>query len=373
MTPRCLELFAGCGGAALGLSRAGFAHAALVEWDRHACATLRAATAGPVIEGDVRDRDAIAAVIGPAPVDMIWSSFPCQAWSTAGKRRGAADERNGWPWTLDAIDRFKPTWFVGENVRGLTLHRKDCPTRKGGAAEPESCAGCYFFSTILGDLRHRFEHVGGWALDAADYGVPQHRQRLIVWAGPAPLVQPWPMYGPTGLWPHVGMGAALGLGAGQVPMTTAPVPGEGWTLREVPVNGPAPTITCALEKIARPWTSSMQPFVVYTEGRAATEPARLDTPAPTVTTTEEKGTRASASSGWTFNGGPDRASDALFLATGRRRLTWQECALLQDFPDDYPFQGPVGARYRQIGNAVPPRLAEAVGAAVLAAMRGAAR
>lgn len=327
MTPRVLELFAGCGGAALGLSRAGFAHAALVEWDRHACATLRAAGHGPVIEGDVRNLDAIAAVIGPGAPDTIWSSFPCQAWSTAGKRRGAADERNGWPWTVSAIDRFRPTWFVGENVRGLTLHRKACPARKGGAAEPESCAGCYFFSIILGDLRRRFEHVGWWLLNAADYGVPQHRQRLIVWAGPAPLVQLWPTHGPTGLWPHVGMGAALRDGTARV----------------------------------------------YTEGRAGTEPGRLDAPAPTVTTTEEKGTRASAASGWTFNGGPDRAGDALFLATGRRRLTVAECAVLQDFPVDYPFQGPVGARYRQIGNAVPPRLAEAVGAAVLAAMRGAAR
>lgn len=327
MTPRALELFAGCGGAALGLSRAGFAHAALVEWDRHACATLRAATAGPVVEGDVRDRDAIAAVIGPAPVDVLWSSFPCQAWSTAGKRRGAADERNGWPWTRDAIDRFKPTWFVGENVRGLTLHRKACPTHHFGLPDPDGCPGCYFEIEMEDALSNRYERWGHWIVDAADYGVPQIRRRVILWAGPAPLAKPAPSHGPSGLWPHVGMGTAL------------------------------------RDRTAR----------VYTEGRAGTEPGRLDAPAPTVTTTEEKGTRASAASGWTFNGGPDRASDALFLATGRRRLTVAECALLQDFPVDYPFQGPVGARYRQIGNAVPPRLAEAVGAAVLAAMRGAAR
>ncbi len=371
MTPRALELFAGCGGAALGLSRAGFDHAALVEWDRHACATLRAADLGPVIEGDVRNLGAIAAAVGPEPVDVLWSSFPCQAWSTAGKRRGAADERNGWPWTLDAIDRFKPTWFVGENVRGLTLHRRECPARKGGAAEPESCAGCYFSSTILGDLRRRFAHVGWWLLDAADYGVPQHRQRVILWAGPAPVLKPRPPFGPSGCRPHVGMGTALRLGAGQVPVV-AGSHDRGRPLK--PVDGPSPCIGASYGERGRsPWTSAGAPFVVYTEGRAGTEPDRLDVPAPTVTTTEEKGTRASAASGWTFNGGPDRASDALFLATGRRRLTVAECALLQDFPADYPFQGPVGARYRQIGNAVPPKLAETVGAAVLAAMREVAR
>ena len=60
--PTVLELFAGAGGAALGLERAGFEHAALCEWAPDACATLRAAGLGPVVEGDVRDLDAIEAV-----------------------------------------------------------------------------------------------------------------------------------------------------------------------------------------------------------------------------------------------------------------------------------------------------------------------
>jgi len=75
--------------------------------------------------------------------------------------------------------------------------------------------------------------------------------------------------------------------------------------------------------------------------------------------------RATAASGYTFHGGPDRASDALFLDTGRRRFTVAECATLQDFPAGHPFQGGIGAQYRQVGNAVPPRLAEVVGRALL--------
>jgi site-specific DNA-cytosine methylase len=137
------------------------------------------------------------------------------------------------------------------------------------------------------------------------------------------------------------------------------------------IEGPSPTIGASYgDKGRSPWTSAGAPFLIYTEGRAGTEPGRLGQPAPTVATTEEKGTRASEASGWTFNGGPDRASDAAFLAVGRRRLTWQECAALQDFPPDYPFQGTIGARYRQVGNAVPPKLAEVVGRAVQAAGEG---
>jgi site-specific DNA-cytosine methylase len=173
---KAIELFAGAGGAALGLEAAGFEHLALCEWDPDACATLRAAGLGPVVEGDVRDLDAIEAVAGPS-CDLLWSSFPCQAFSTAGKRLGAGDERNGWPWTVDAIDRFKPAWFLGENVRGLLMHRGDCTARGGqlgifGTAPPEDCPGCYFERRVLPDLRERFAFVGWWLLDAADYGVP---------------------------------------------------------------------------------------------------------------------------------------------------------------------------------------------------------
>ena len=107
------------------------------------------------------------------------------------------------------------------------------------------------------------------------------------------------------------------------------------------------------------------PFI---ETRAATEPGRLDRPSPTVTTTEEKGTRGDNMNrllpSGAVSGGPDRAADAFWLATGRRRLTVQECAALQGFPAEHPFQGTLSAQYRQVGNAVPPVLAEVVSAAV---------
>jgi len=305
-------LFAGAGGAALGLESAGLEHAGLVELDPDACRTMRAAGLAPVIESDVRDLDAVEAVAGNR-LDVLWSSFPCQAWSTAGSRKGAQDDRNGWPWTVAALDRFQPIWFLGENVRGLQQHNKHC-TARGGQRQlfdqrPElSCAGCYLERVILPDLRARFAHAGTWLLDAADYGVPQHRRRVILWAGPHKLERPKETHGPRAGRPWVSMASALGL------------------LR-------CPDVS----------------------------------PAPSVTTTEVKGTRASAASGFTFNGGPDRASDALFLMTGKRRLTVAECASLQHFPEGYPFQGTQTARYRQVGNAVPPTLARVVAQSLLAA------
>lgn len=350
---RCLELFAGAGGAALGLERAGLAHAALCEWDRDACATLRAAGLGPVVEGDVRDLDAIAAAVGPAPVDVLWSSFPCQAFSTAGKRLGAADERNGWPWTVAALDRFRPAWFLGENVRGLLLHAGGC-TFAGGQEglfsrpDPTRCPGCYFERAILPDLRARFAHVGWWLLDAADYGVPQHRRRVILWAGPRPLTAPVPTHGPGRAEPWVSMGEALGLGVEWSPMMTTGN-GDAWAKVDAPVTGPSPSVTCQLAKQARPWLSSGLPW--------------LSRPSPSVSTGGGSGGRG------VFANAQLRESvfGEMEELTGRRRLTPAECAILQDFPAGHPFQGGSGAQYRQIGNAVPPRLAEVVARALVEA------
>lgn len=312
---RCVELFAGAGGAALGLEAAGIEHAALCEWDADACATLRAAGLGPVVEGDVRDLDAIEAVAGPS-CDLLWSSFPCQAFSTAGKRLGASDERNGWPWTVDAIDRFRPRWFLAENVRGLITHSTD------GHPDPFQCPACYFEGVILPQLRARFAHVGWWLLDAADYGVPQHRSRVIIWAGPAPVKTPRPTHGDPaaarqgvlfgpGVLPWVTMGEALG-----VPVNLCAKAG-GWDEGKplLRISGPAPTLTSKAGR-RKAWVITGVPFI----------------------------------------DGPER-----------RRLTAAEAARLQDFPAGHPWQGSPTAQYLQIGNAVPPRLAEVVGRAVMQA------
>lgn len=349
----CIELFAGAGGAALGLEAAGFHHTALVERDPDACAVLMAAGLHPVVEGDVRDLDAIAAAAAKVTESdpfLLWSSFPCQAFSHAGQRKGADDERNGWPWTVDAIDRFSPRWFIAENVRGLL-------------SMP------YFEEVILPDLRKRFDYVGHYLLDAASFGVPQRRRRVFIWAGPAPVRAPAATHGSPdqvrqgGLFrrtlkPWVSMGEALNLTSSQ-----------SVTKRQHGTKGNEPV--CTAQPSPAVGRNLQAAGIERTYRDITDEPCNqmLERPAPTVTTTEVSGTRASAKSGWTYNGGPDRASDALFMGTGRRRLTVEECAILQDFPPDHPWSAArtKAARYRCVGNAVPPKLAEVVGSAVLEA------
>ncbi|MFT5680561.1 MAG: DNA (cytosine-5)-methyltransferase 1, partial [Myxococcota bacterium] len=166
-TTRVLELFSGCGGAALGLHRAGLQHHACVEYDPHAAATLAAAGL-PAIHGDVRTVNYDPYV---GNTDLLWASPPCQAGSTAGKRKGSDDDRNGWPWTMDVIDAVRPTWFLAENVLGWTYHKQGCNRKSRGL----SCIGCYWERWILPELRRRFAFVGWWRVNAADYGTPQHR------------------------------------------------------------------------------------------------------------------------------------------------------------------------------------------------------
>lgn len=450
---KVLSLFSGAGGSCLGWHAAGAEHALCCEWDASAGATL-AAAGFPWSDVDLSDPEALRAALAPlaGSVDVLEASPPCQAWSSAGSRLGAQDPRNGWPWTWDACDVVGPRWLVAENVPGLLSHRGDCPTRIGGYAEPMACAGCYWSEVVLVEARRRFAWVGWWMLNAADYGVPQHRRRVFLVCGPHQVSPPQPthgdpatlrqrgLFGPRRL-PWVTMREALQLGAADVigggrnasdgtrsyrqigdePSTTVAAEQIGnagpWVLdmmrgsgmcekhgdrRKVPCTEPSPSVRA--DKVPyvigypgrndAEWSSPDQPsravrsggaghdapglYVQHMQGapRGLEPPAPalggggnvfLHRPAPSVTAQEVKGTRASAASGWTFNGGPDRASDALFMATGRRRLTVEEVATLQGFPADHPWQGTKTSRYRQVGNAVPPRLAEVVARAVMGA------
>jgi DNA (cytosine-5)-methyltransferase 1 len=318
-----IELFAGCGGAALGLEAAGFEHLALVEVDPDACATMRAAGLQPVIEGDVRDLDRIAAVVQAQP-DLIWASFPCQCWSVGGKRLGALDPRNGWPWTIDAIRRFSPDCFVGENVRGITFHSEE------HCGDPMHCPGCYTEQVILEDLRSCFPCVALWHLNAADFGIPQMRRRVFFVGSQVPISPPVATHSDHGglfTQPWVSMSEALGLDL--------------------------------IDSEARKGNSMVSPTVAGTEssgvgGARGRQILAQILPSLPVNATEYKGA----------TGRSNRASDSLAMATGRRCLTIEEASKLQDFPDKYPFQGNNAAKYRQIGNAVPPKMAQVIAEAI---------
>jgi DNA (cytosine-5)-methyltransferase 1 len=509
----CIELFAGAGGASLGLHRASFHSLFAAEWIPNACETHRTALPSPVFEGDVRDLDA-ELTLKKSPT-LMWASPPCQAFSSAGKRAGALDERNGWPWTLEILDTMqkrgcRPDWVICENVPGLTHHRGDCP--RDPEDEPFNCPGCYWERWIIPEFKRRFDHVSVRMVDAADFGVPQRRRRIFLVAGPEPYTWPKPTHsfhnlvhdkwvtgsywerlgmtpapgGPTaaerkilesiqmrfqgaheGELPWVTVREALGLGlpirhqsptamaiqhlpdgvapsvsgaatiytepevvavgshnphyhtthdtvfASQLaldpkhpeksidePSTAIRAGGDGndaphyWLkdgvkgAQELELDGPSTTIRAGgsvdadgkqgggappyIPKVGEASRPAPEPdgmdFFDFLGGDddssptnlGGSDPARIDRPSPTVSATSEyKGSGPSAN--------PEkmqRASDALYMATGRRRLTVQECALLQGFPADYPFQGNKTSRYKQVGNAVCPQVSEALARAL---------
>jgi len=444
-----LDLFAGAGGASLGLRDAGFHHALCVEWDEDATETLWAADF-PAANADVRELDVYKTI---ERVDLLWASPPCQAFSTAGQRKGAGDDRNGWPWTLEVIDHLMergvgPRYVVCENVQGLTYHQAGCT---GGRKD---CAGCYWEGWIIPEFKKRFAWVGHTTLDAAGFGVPQHRKRVFLVAGDGPIRWPVPTHGPPnaakqgalfggGVRPYVTVRDALNIDAWATETNTSsgmvrvprsadtpscsPVAGgkalggllevdtrvmgiscnpyrkdgdgewikEDRTYKDItdtpagcvssrgPLDNQGPFIVnrrtrdgevCdETRSVDEPCTAlrgseggSTQPFITHDESvpGPGSEPWRLDEPSATVTTTEEKGTR-----GKHMSGGPDRAADTMWRGAGVRRLTWQECAVLQSFPVEHPFQGKTKrSLYRQVGNAVPPPLSRVLGQAVKEAL-----
>ena len=451
---RCLDLFAGGGGAALGLRAAGARCLAHVEIDPSACATLRAAVAAGLIEGEVIEGDVRAVDWAPCTgVDLVWASPPCQAWSSAGRRLGAQDERNGWPWTWDAVDQIRPKWLICENVGGLLHHlsaghpeRPQPVTQVGlfGAPpepvmvrddtqNPDGCSRCYWDHVILPEARRRFAYVDWRLIDCADLGVPQHRERLILVCGPEPYRWPVPTHRDPKLVhaagkPWVTVRQALGISVEGI--ATAHGPGErvadrarvdltdspAWTVPSQPGSGGGAMMARARERhpdatpdapagtvrsggsghsappmwlrtelhaedpgIRRAGDLLDQPAPTVAAGNGCgqwggggavrrkwdagailpplpgSEPELLDEPSPAVLASEVKG----YSGGGSHNGrgnAPNRASDMLWRAAGRRRLTTGECAALQSFPPDYPWQGTKTAIYAQIGNACPPPL-----------------
>jgi len=326
---RAVELFSGAGGLTLGLKWAGFDCAAAVEWDRDACDTFDRLIPGVDVKNDDINRinagNAWEALTGR--VDLLAGGAPCQPFSSGGKRLADNDNRNMLPAYFGAAIALRPTMFLLENVPGL---------QRGSRAS--------YLETWLDHMREQGYSVTSAVLHAPDYGVPQKRQRLfIVGSRLGSFRFPMATHGPGRRHPHVPAGAVLDPNTIQGDPNTSivtyaknpdlrPSPYDGHLFngggRPIDLTKPCPTILAAAGGNKTHW---LDPF-----GEVPRYHAEL------------------------LAGHPPRTG----LLPGGRRLTVTESALVQTFPEGTKFCGSRSKQYTQVGNAVPPLLARAVGEAL---------
>lgn len=386
-----IDLFAGPGGWDEGLAMLGRRDVVGVEWDEAACLTAEAAGHRRV-RADVAALDPgafaedAALMLGDATrrtVEGLILSPPCQAWSLAGKQLGELDRANcheladrmaagddSIDWTEWADPR---SHLIAQPVRWVRDLRPEW------IALEEVPAVLDYWHHLARIFRAWGYHVWVGALNAADYGVPQTRKRAILLASrtrkvhrPTPTHSRVPSLSTAG-W--VSMADALGWGAGGgasgvVMDRRTNSRGADGTLYPTPpvtLDRPAPTIT-----------GKNPPAWVLRAGNQANAAVRPVTePAPTMLFGHAANdVRWYSSLEAAKPGEPLRASDRKDWAGGESqfdrgsvRVSVQEAGVLQSFPAAYPWQGTKTKQYQQVGNAVPPRLAAHVLAAVGAARR----
>jgi DNA (cytosine-5)-methyltransferase 1 len=306
-----VEVCAGAGGQALGMERAGLIHQALVEIDSHCRNTLRLnRPEWNVVDGESAD----LMNFDGRPykgVDVLAGGLPCPPFSVAGKQLGHADERNLFPDALRLVDEIRPKAVMIENVRG-------------------------FLDAVFSDYRQKLKgqlnklgYKAEWHLfNASDFGVPQLRPRVVIVAIRRDLSENFS-------WP---------VSSGTVPRTV------GETLYDLMAsNG---------WKGAKAWRERADDIAPTIVGGSKKHGG------PDLGPTRAK--RAWATLGVDGMGIAADAPEEEFV--GMPRLTVPMVARLQGFTDDWHFSGKKTPAYRQVGNAFPPPVAEAVAQKIIEAI-----
>lgn len=379
---RSVELFAGAGGLALGCELAGFRSAAVVEWDRWACDTVRqnAASQYPlvsnwnVIEGDVRHVDWTE--LSRLPIDLVAGGPPCQPFSLGGKARAADDKRDMFPAATEAIRALKPKAFIVENVKGLTraafadyyeyiLLRLAHPEIASHVDEDwyEHLVRLKKEDRIVNsDLQY---HVVPTVVNAANYGVPQQRHRVFMvgfrsdieakWSFPqashSKVALEYEKYVTGEYWDRHGIATksrpavideSLKLKISRLAEKNGP--SKPWrTVRDAIGDLPEPTV-----RGTRGYRNHvLQPGARSYPGHTG---SFIDLPAKTL-----------KAGGHGVPGGENMLRN---VDGSVRYFTVRESARLQTFPDGYELHGAWGEAMRQLGNAVPVLLAQKVASSV---------
>ncbi|MDV9188416.1 DNA (cytosine-5-)-methyltransferase [Streptomyces sp. SR27] len=378
-----IEICAGAGGQAIGLHAAGFRHLALVEIDKHAAETLRrnidtrADWAWEKRQCDLRHADVndfkpleqvkwAGRLLEPEELDLLAGGVPCPPFSHAGKQLGKSDERDLFPRMLDLVAQLKPRAVMIENVRGILDPKftdyRDYITAKleGGTYREEDGT-----PVTLPKGKYTVCHWG--LLEASKFGVPQLRPRAILVAIRNDVLKDVKYEWPTSTHEEaVSVAEALGktMQARYEAYYNGPRDREAraafarWQTRaterheELKVKGGAgiaPTLVGGSKK----------------HGGADLGPSRAKAAwkqlgvsglgvANDIETCEKKG-----------------SEDRDLFGPDGPMLTVEQAAIIQGFPKDWIFDGGKTAQYRQVGNAFPPPVAEAVGRSIMDVLKAA--
>lgn len=377
---RSIELFAGAGGLAIATANAGFEHEAVLEWNDNACDTMRRNKAAgmphvrewEVIHGDISGYDFKPHA---GSVEFVSGGPPCQPFSIGGKHRGMDDARNMFPHAVRAVREIAPRAFLFENVKGLLregfanyynyiLLQLSHPeiTRKGDEEWTNHLARLE--RAITGGkhkgLRYNVVHQ---LLNAADYGVPQRRERVLI----------------------VGVRADLGINFNFPDRTHEEdalvrdkwVTGEYWDRHRVPMRARErmpERLHARVDRLSALWqTPLLRPWQTV---RDAIHDLPVISPGETCSKFPNHFFNPGARSYHGHNGSPldepaktlkagdhgvPGGENMLRLPSGRvRYFSVRECARLQTFPDEWVLEGSWTESMRQLGNAVPVRMAEVV-------------
>jgi DNA (cytosine-5)-methyltransferase 1 len=327
---KLIELFAGCGGLAIGMEKAGFSSVLLNELDKNACATLRSNRSHwHVAEGDIADINFSAY---REKVDVISGGFPCQSFSYAGKKLGFEDIRGTLFFQFArAVKEVNPKIFIAENVKGL-LNHDDGKTLETIAA-------------VIDELG--YELVSPTVLKAVFYKVPQKRERLILICIRKDLVENVTFQWPSPYQRIMTLKDALKAGD-LYPDNVPDSPGQKYPKRKAEIMTHVPAGGYWRDLPHDLQLEYMQKSY-YLGGGKTGMARRLAWDEPSLTLT------CSPAQKQTERCHPEET----------RPLTIREYARIQTFPDSWQFCGSLSSQYKQIGNAVPVNLAFAVGRALV--------
>lgn len=370
-----IEIFSGAGGLAKGLELAGTKHQAFIEWNANACNTLRMNYDSNVIfQGDVRDF--AFADYKERGVDIIAGGPPCQPFSLGGKAKGSDDERDMFPAAITAIRTLMPKAFIFENVKGLLrdsfAEYFQFIIMQLTYPEVQLTSDCWRenLATLKAiDKNHEYDgttyNVTYHLVNAADYGVPQKRERVIIVGFRSDLNVSWTFPKPSHsedalLWDKY-------------------VTGDYWKRHHIvnpesnefcniirdqlmqryalwaPELKPWKTMRDAFEDLGEPNGQGDHHFREGARAYAGHSGSDIDEPSKTIKA---------------GNHGVPGGENTVRLANGTiRYLSILEAKRIQTFPDNYIITGAWGEAMRQLGNAVPVHLAYIVGDSIVKAIK----